>query len=130
MKTIAENEFYSIKMDEKKNRMYLTMSGYWKKASDVPNFMEDMRKALKQTSKGFTILVTIVSMKVPSDEIVELHTKAQAECVRAGLKKTAEVVPSAMLRLSTKRMSHQSGMTMKQFDNMLEAEAWLDEQAK
>ncbi|OQX23944.1 MAG: hypothetical protein BWK80_23330 [Desulfobacteraceae bacterium IS3] len=130
MQRIAENEFYSIKMDEKKNRMYLTMSGYWKKASDFPNFMEDMRKALKQISKGFTILVTIVNMKVPSDEIAELHTKAQIECVQAGLRKTAEIVPSAMLRLSTKRMSQQSGMTMKQFDNPQEAETWLDQQAK
>jgi hypothetical protein len=126
MQIIAENEFYSIKVDERKNRVFLSMSGYWKKASDVPNFVQDIRKALKQVSKGFTILVMIVNMRVPSDEIAELHTKVQAECVQAGLRKTAEVISSAMLRLSTKRMSHQSGMMMKQFDSQQEAEAWLD----
>lgn len=130
MQLIAENEFYSIKVDKKKNRMYLSMSGYWKKASDFPNFIEDTRKALKQISKDFTILVNMVQMKVPSDEIVAMHTKVQTDCVQAGLRKTAEIIPSAMLRLSTKRMSHHSGMTMKQFDNQQEAEAWLDEQAE
>ncbi len=126
MEIIAQNSFYTIKVDKKKNRVYNIFSGYWQKASDVPDYLNDGHKAMKHVSKGFTCLTDTVKMKIPSQEIAKLHLKMQKIYMDAGLKKTAEILPSALVKLAVKRLSDESGMTAKAFDTWAEAEKWLD----
>ncbi|OQX23554.1 MAG: hypothetical protein BWK80_25390 [Desulfobacteraceae bacterium IS3] len=126
MEVIAQNSFYTIKVDKKKNRVYNIFSGYWQKESDVPNYLNDGHKAMKHVSKGFTCLTDTVKMKIPSEAISKLHVKMQKIYMDAGLRKTAEILPSALVKLAVKRLSDQSGMLAKAFDSWEEAEKWLD----
>ncbi len=45
MKTIAKTAYYSIAVDTTKNRIYLTIIGFWKSPEIVPAYVEDMKKA-------------------------------------------------------------------------------------
>jgi hypothetical protein len=41
MKTIAQNDYYVIAVDPRKNRGYLTLIGYWKSRAEVPKYIEE-----------------------------------------------------------------------------------------
>ena len=128
MKDIAENEYYSITVDEKKNRIYLTILGFWRDPDVVPNYVSDITKAGQSVSKDFTILTDITQMKPPPKNVGEIHMKAQKVLVDAGLDKTAELLPAhAIAQMAVDRYSRESGMKKGSFSSREEAEKWLDE---
>ena len=130
MKTIAKNDYYAILVDAAKNRLYLTLIGYWKSCSVVPNYIEDLKKATQELSRGYTILTDVIQMKPPPRDVITLHTEAQKVVMAAGLKKTAELVGQDVIaKMAVDRFSKESGMYKGTFDNKEEAEAWLDENA-
>ncbi len=92
MKTIAQNDNYVIAVDPSKNRTYLTLIGYWKSRAEVPKYIDDWKKAIKELSKGFTILSDVTRMKAPPQDVVQLHTEAQKVLMAGGLSKMAELV--------------------------------------
>lgn len=127
MKTIAQNDYYIIAVDGGKNRAYLTLIGYWKSRSDVPKYIEDWKKALRELSKGFTVLTDVTKFKAPAQEVVSLHTEAQKVLMTAGLSKVAELVGRDVItKMSIDRFSRESGMYKGTFDNWREADEWLD----
>jgi hypothetical protein len=128
MKEIANNEYYSIQVDKDKNRMYLTLIGYWKNHSVVPNYVADIQKATQELSRGYTVLTDVTQMKTPPRELADLHTEAQKVIIATGLKKTAELVGQDVIaKMALNQYSNQSGMQKGIFGNKEEAEAWLDE---
>ncbi len=127
MTTIAKNSYYAVSTNTAKNRLYLTISGYWKKRADVPNYVADLKKATNELSRGYTILTDITRMQTPAKEIVSLHTEVQKVVISSGLAKTAELVSrDAIAKMTVNRISKDSGMQKGTFDNKTEAEAWLD----
>lgn len=129
MKTIAKTEYYIIATDAKKNRLYLTIKGFWKNRSVVPNYVSDLQKATTELSNGYTVITDITEIKTPPPEIVQLHTEAQRVALSAGLKKTAEVVGQDIIaQMTLKRSAQDSGMTRNVFGSKEEAERWLDAQ--
>ena len=127
MKTIAQNDCYVIAVDPSKNRLYLTLIGYWKSRADVPKYIEDLKKATRELSKGYTILTDVTKMKAPPQDVVTLHTEAQKVVLAAGLSKTSELVGSDVFaKMAVDRFSRESGMYKGTFDNWREAEDWLD----
>jgi hypothetical protein len=127
MKTIAQNDYYVIAVDATKNRLYLTLIGYWKSRAEVPKYIEDLKKATRELSKGYTILTDVTKMKAPPQDVVSLHMEAQKVVLAAGLSKTAELVGrDAIAKLAVDRFSRESGMYKGTFDNWREADDWLD----
>lgn len=128
MKTIVENEHYVILVDTTINRLYLTIKGFWESPSVVPNYKEDIAKAVGELSTGYTILLDATQMKTPPPDVAALRVEAQKVAVAAGLKKMAELVGQDVLaKMTLDRISRVSGMNKSTFDNKKEAEAWLDE---
>ncbi len=128
MNTIAKNNHYIIETDPLKNRLYLKISGYWKECSEVPHYIEDLKRATKGLNRGYTILSDVTLMKTPGKEIVGLHTEAQKVVMFGGLKKTAELVSrDTIAKMAVNRFSQESGMQKGTFASKSEAEAWLDE---
>jgi hypothetical protein len=124
---IAETEFYSIETDRVKNRAYLTFTGFCKDVDKMSNFLNDIEKATQGLTKGFTLLTDASQMKTPSKEVSDLHESSQKIWIEKGLLKTAEIIPeSAMVQMTLKRYSSSTGMKKKEFQNRVEAEAWLD----
>ena len=127
MKTIAENEYYSLTVDEKRNRIYLTILGFWRGPDVVPNYISDITKAARSVSRDFTILTDVTQMTAPPTSIGEMHMKAQKILVDAGLCKTAELLPTAAIsQMALDRYSRESGMNKGSFSSREEAEKWLD----
>jgi hypothetical protein len=128
MKEIANNKYYSILIDKDKNRMYLTLIGFWKDRSVVPNYVEDIQKAIQELSRGYTVLTDVTQLKTPPQKVADLHTEAQKVVITTGLKKTAEVVSQDVItKMAIDHYSKQSGMHKGTFGNKEKAEAWLDE---
>ncbi len=123
---IAENEYYEIKVDEIKNRIHLTVSGFWSKPEVVPNYVTDVEKAGGNAKSGFTIISDLRKMKAPPKEIEPLHEKAQTALIEAGLDRTAEVLSSAILKMATANYSDSTQMKKQTFSSLEEAENWLD----
>lgn len=127
MKNIVENQYYSIYVDQDKNRIYLTILGFWRALDLVPNYISDIAKATQSVSKGFTILTDLTQMKPPPQEVGGIHMKAQKALVDAGLSKTAELLPAdAIAQMAVDRYSRESGMEKGSFSSREEAEKWLD----
>ena len=126
MKEIAKNNYYEISVDTSKNRLYLKVKGFWKEKTEVPNYLKDMRNAGQSLSRGFTVLADLQEMKAPSPEIGVLHQETQAILVQAGLDRTAEVLSSAITKMSTSKYTKTSGMKKMDFSSTNEAEKWLD----
>jgi len=126
MITIAQNDYYVIAVDQIKNRAYLTLMGYWKSRAEVPRYLEDWRKAIRELSRGFTVLTDVTRFKAPSADVVTLHTEAQKVLMSGGLNKVAEIVGSDIIaKMAVDRFSRESGMQKGTFDNWREAEDWL-----
>ena len=127
MKTIVQNERYTIQIDQEKNRLYLTLIGYWKDRSVAPDYLRDLKNAVRSLSQDYTILTDVTQMKTPPQDIVNLHLEAQKQLIADGLKKTAELVGHDIIaKMALDRFSKESGMTKGSFDDKKEAEAWLD----
>ncbi len=127
MQEVAKNDYYSLEVDDEKNRIYLAVKGRWKDAQVAPNYVSDIEKAANCVKSGFTIVANLTEMKPPSKEVGALHLAAQETLVKAGLSKTAEIVASALLQLSVDRYANESGMDKMVFDDRAKAEKWLDE---
>ena len=66
---IAKTDFYSIEIDKVKNRAYLGIYGSCKSVDDIPNFLDDIRNASSQLTKGFTLLTDATKMKTHPPEV-------------------------------------------------------------
>ncbi len=129
MKAIATTEYYSIAVDQAKNRPYLTIHGFWKSRAVVSNYLADLKKATQELSTGYTILTDVIRMKTPPQEVAALHIEVQKVVVAAGLRKTAELVAqNVTIAMPLDRYAKTSGMQKRTFHTKSEADAWLDEQ--
>jgi hypothetical protein len=130
MKDIAGNNYYSIKADEGKNRLYITLNGYWEDITKVPMYVNDVEKGAKSLSRGFSILSDLTTFKTPGSEVTALLEKGLKIAGPLGLSKLATVLPeSAIVKMSMNRekLSERADMKNNQsFASKAEAEAWLN----
>ena len=125
---IAKTDFYSLEIDKLKNRAYLTFTGFCSKPSDMPDFLDDVKKAAQGLRQAFTLLTDVTEMKTPPKDVAELHIKSQEIWIASGLSKTAEILPETTIeKLAVDRYSKITGMKKEWFTNKNEAEVWLDE---
>lgn len=132
MTEIAATPFYSIKADTTKNRIYYTIIGTWKSPSDVPNYLEDIKKAIRQIKPGFTILTDLTHAKTAMPEMKKLHEQAQSILISAGLSNVAEVFPEKdyILKMQVDKISETTKMKKQAFGSRKDAEQWLDKVRK
>ena len=128
MVKIAQNPYYIIKVDEGKNRILLNICGGWGGETEVSQYLEHWDLALRLVQPGFTILSDIREAKEHSPEVRWLHLEAQRKTLNAGLAHVAEVH-----RLNESGsdyaidMAQESKIPLNIFDNVADAEAWLEE---
>ncbi len=125
---IAKNDYYEYYVDKNKNRYYSKLIGFWQKASEVPNYLDDHKKALDLLSPGFTLLVDNRDAKPPTQECMDLHLKALEMSNNKGVGRTAFIVAQLVVKFAGDRALRESGMEemSRQFNDINEAEDWLD----
>ncbi|GAK53348.1 hypothetical protein U14_04613 [Candidatus Moduliflexus flocculans] len=126
---IAAREQYRLEVDPAKNRIYYTMSGFWRDPADFPDYFEDYKKAVAAVRPGFTVLTDVREFKAPAQSVKPLFDEQQRRLNKAGLKKVAEVFSqNAIVKLSLDHIAKRSGMQKRDFTDFADAEAWLDEE--
>lgn len=124
--TIASNPNYEILVSKSKNRAYLKIIGFWRSPQQVPDYIADWEKAVKELKSGFTLLTDVREMKIAPASVREMHTKTQSIVVKAGVKKVAEVQSDKVTELQLDGLAQDTQMPKRNFNHIEEAEAWLD----
>jgi hypothetical protein len=124
--------YYLIRADKKKNRFYLSVFGAWKSPKEIPDYINHVKQALQELKSGFACLTHINDKKPPGIAITKLQSQCQKEIMHAGVKRTAVVLPKGRIlqQMSLRVITRFTGMEMKMFEAVEEADKWLDEKDK
>ncbi|HEX8530496.1 MAG TPA: hypothetical protein VF646_10750 [Cytophagales bacterium] len=124
---IARNACYEITFQPAKNRLYLTITGFWGDPSAVPFYRSDWQKALARVQPGFTVLADATRMKTHPAPVQALHESIQRLLQREGMGLSAKVVAhDDMADLQCDAMLRRTGLEVSKFASRAEAEQWLD----
>ncbi len=93
-RTISETEFYQVKVDVSKNRMYVTLKGAWRSPEDTPHYVKDLTNSARMLKGRFTMLVNF-SMLLPFTKEVweKVHSPALKALMHYGLGRSSQILP-------------------------------------
>lgn len=117
---------YAIKTDKQKNRLYIMVDGTIA-INSIDAYNEEIRKAVSSLKAGFTALLDLRKTSVFDQESMKQLQGTKDIAVKAGLKKSAMVVESATLKMQMNRNYKEVGPQDKAFNEVDEAESFLDE---
>ncbi|GAB4344673.1 MAG: hypothetical protein OHK0038_24870 [Flammeovirgaceae bacterium] len=127
-RTISDNEFYQIKVDQKKARIYLTLKGFWRNVQQVPQYLQDLQKAANMMGGEFTCLANFSMLMPFEEEVKPLFTESIKILLSEGMKKSAQLLP---LNFETSEMIanyfQSSEFKLTAFGDEEIAEMYLDE---
>ncbi len=129
MKQIEKNEYYEIAIDESKNRLYLSSKGFWPNISAVQRYNLDLRQAISQLEKGFTVLNDISTFKTPPREVQQLLSEAIEIMKNNGIGKTATLVGGdVVMQIASERIARNTNTESikAHFKDKISAEIFLD----
>jgi hypothetical protein len=126
LEMIASNGYYDVSVDVSKNRIYLTIKGYWQAKELVPNYLADVGNAAAMLKPGFTVLANLTRTVPPGREVGSLHLEAQKLLVERGLARSAEVLNDLLLINVASGYPAASQRTRRIFYDAGFAEVWLD----
>ncbi len=125
------NNYYDLDYDPAKNQINWKVKGFWESVGVVSNMEKHWNAVLAQAKEpGFNIFADLTEMKIPPQDVGELHTKVQKKIIELGVYKIAIVMaPSAITNFVVKDIGKKSGTSQltKDFDDKAKAQAWLDE---
>ena len=130
LQIVAHRENYDIEVDQDKNRMYFYPKGTWNTISDVPDYINDLKEGVKKLRPGFGIISDGTHFAAPTQEISGLILEGTTLMREMGQKKAAIIVTTSILKLILEKYRdemEQEKMETKYFDNITDAEKWLDE---
>ncbi|MBN1572076.1 MAG: hypothetical protein JW984_02650 [Deltaproteobacteria bacterium] len=127
-KEIAKNDLYEIYVDTTKNRTHIIYRGFWENLNDVPNLLEDHKRAMSEVKRGFTSITDISEMKTPGQDVIQLLIEMRNISNKKGQGKIARIVDKALIKIVSRRVDRESDMDLdvENFATYKEAEAWLD----
>ncbi|MBF0360322.1 MAG: hypothetical protein HQK49_04885 [Oligoflexia bacterium] len=100
MKEVANNQFYELSYDEKKNWVYWTMRGFWKSMAVAPNFDKDWDSIQALTKPGFRIFADLSKLKLMPDDVMEAQNVRQAKLMEGGCKRVSVLMENEVTKLS------------------------------
>jgi hypothetical protein len=125
MKTVASTDFYTIEVEQAKNRVYFTLRGSWIDAQKLSAWEGDVAAAFRLCSRGFTELIdwTDVQGILLTDSI----EKAQRLAMDSGIRKAARLFPrETFAKMQMDTLTKKTSFPVRTFYDRKEAEAWLD----
>jgi hypothetical protein len=126
---IAKNNYYEISYDEKKNRIFYKVIGYWPCCNIVPNYLDDIGEVLNYVKPCFTMIVDASFVEPHPPEVEVIRKKAQSMAVQNGLLCAAEIVSSSFVsNLQFDEMTKSTNFRKNRFTNLEDAEEFLDQE--
>jgi hypothetical protein len=131
IKQVAATDYYRIRVDTEKNRIYFEVMGQVSDPTHVENLVRDMEAAIKLTADGFTCLSDLSHLKIlVVRHAVEgvISTLSAADVRKVAAVWGPRILPKFEVRKAAKQ-AESTGYTRqrKDFENFEQAEAWLDE---
>ena len=123
---IAANSYYDILIDPAKNRVYLTIKGFWQTKELVPHYMNNLNEAADLLGPAFTVVANLTRMVPPPDEVGVLHKTAQKLMATRGMARAAEIVDDPVLIGVVNDYAVESKINRRIFSGQRFAEVWLD----
>jgi hypothetical protein len=122
------NEFYSLRADREKNRVYFSMQGEIPNVDAIKDFMPDWRTTVGEVKEGFTILGDLSKCEPLPEDVDKLNEETQAWIMSQGCKKVAQLVGDINLMSQVNEFAEKSGMRdiLRAFFYVKGAEMWLD----
>jgi hypothetical protein len=130
MLTPRGNEYYSLRADREKNRIYFSMQGAIPNVNAVRNFLPDWKRTVGELKEGFTILGDLSKCKKLPEDVDKLNEETQAWIMAQGCRKVAQLVGDVSLMSQVNAFAEKSGMRniLRAFFYVKGAEMWLDMQ--
>ncbi|MEZ5673470.1 MAG: hypothetical protein R3E08_14290 [Thiotrichaceae bacterium] len=128
LKQIATNNFYEILVDSEQNLLFLELRGFWGSRTNVPEYLNDCKKAATYLQPGFNALVDLTKTKTISEDAVALHQEVQKFFGGYGLNKAAEIHrddPIVQYQFSHLARSTGVNKQIQKFTDRNAAMAWL-----
>lgn len=127
MKIVAENESYSLYIDESKRRIYITMSDVLNSPMDNFKYLFDLKTASQDISKDFTVLADWTQVYKPLSRREPIDWEIRDIFRAAGIRKTAEIISPDAATESPMPYWEEVGIAARAFADKVQAEKWLDE---
>lgn len=116
---------YKINYDVAKNRLNGVLQGFLTE-EEAKKYNAELKKAVDQAKSGFTAMFDLRELKVLPPEAMEVITEGKKYAARKGLKKSAMVVSSAILKMQANRSLKDIGEGEEvYFDSLIDAENFL-----
>jgi len=125
-----QSKHYLFEWNDRKNRAFVKIFGFWEKPEDEPAFITDWEAIISRARKGFALLIDAREFLTPPQKVLKLISEVQRMSIEIGVAKRAEIVPESFISsLATQYAAKESGMwnLTRQFSSREEAEKWLDE---
>ena len=118
---------YSLRTDVEKNRLYLTLDGFFE-YDKIVEVAQEIMIELKRLKTGYSFINDVSNFKPTTEEGVEEIKKIQLYMYNNGLGKVVRVVgKSLMSKLQFERKSKEVGYSAEHVQTVTEAEKILDE---
>ena len=123
---VADNKYYKLEVDTSKNRIYITILGFWASKSVVPDYIKDWDYALKLITTGFTVLADVRKMKIHPQDVIELHNETIRMTTARGYSKTAELISTGLAKVQIDRIYKENEVNKNKFETIEDAENYLN----
>ncbi len=126
MTKVASSEFFEIKVNSPKNRLYLTQRKFWNKKV-MDDYINQIDKAISSMNNNFTLVTDLREFKALHSELVESSRVVMRKLSEGGMYKVAEILPESVIsKMQLDQSTKATNMPNKQFSSVPEGEKWLD----
>ncbi|KFA88752.1 hypothetical protein Q664_39855 [Archangium violaceum Cb vi76] len=120
---------FQVKIDQSNALVEITLEGSIR-AEEMQQFVEQAVSAVKSLAgdgRSVKALGDLRQLRTTSPEAAEVLCQGQADAMKAGMRRIAEVVGSEITALQLNRIARGSGMDriLRRFHDEAEARAWL-----
>ncbi len=130
MKVIADNDFYTITVDETRNRLDVKFRGNAVKPNDWRNVVPDMERAVALVRPGFKVMSDCSSIGVIL--LLNVVKDIQAAVAKGKPGKVAsvwseQILGQLQITTTAGKVGEEYAEKRRHFTNLQPAEAWLSE---
>lgn len=117
---------YKVSYDTSKNRIYGELEGFLA-LDEAKKYNSELMALIGKARPGFTAIFDIANLKVLPQEVTDEISSGKKYAVEKGLKKSALIMNSAILKMQVNRVLKNIGESEEgYFDSLSDAEEFLN----
>ena len=119
---------YEFKIDQVKNRLYITMEGFFQ-PEEMKHCADETINAVKQLKPGYDVITDISSFSPVGSEAWQEISRVQKYFRKSGVRHGIRVIGKQVLtKMQFQRLGKGAEYTPTEFVTLAEAESFLDSQ--